>query len=209
MTRKSTATNKESVKEASATPKKKRAADDAHISVDIENRTIRIDMDAKCSRCGQKGVSTRGLCLECITKQRLGQFIDLEGAVIASAKHDIVTHGVQMVVAADWQQFPEHVRTRLAEIVENEHMVAITFKLNEAADTITFDNCQLATIKHDVVAHVVKVSISLSFKQVVAEFRNQIAMWAAAEAPLRVTIEPKQPLLIQTSLLQSSAGRLD
>lgn len=31
--------------------------------------SLRINMDAKCERCGKKGATQRGLCLKCIGKE--------------------------------------------------------------------------------------------------------------------------------------------
>lgn len=46
--------------------------------------TIDIDLDAKCPRCGRKGVANKGLCLRCVTKGiKSGEFKTNRGDDVA------------------------------------------------------------------------------------------------------------------------------
>lgn len=171
-----------------------------------DTAVITINEDEKCPNCGKPGAVNGGLCLECINKKLAHQpeSIVIESTVIVSAKHDLLTRGVKLMLEAPFKAFPEDIRIRLADLVVQETGADIELQPEGDTPPIQFASANLTGLKHDMVARVVRLTFGLSFSQLTAEIRKAIEGLAATQRPLQLSVTPQQQ-----TLFEAPQGRLD
>ena len=111
--------------------------------------TIEINMNAKCSNCGERGITGSGLCLDCATKALAARALGIDdGDMLHRVSFDgIVTatstnwpkHETRIAVGAMYSECGEIEADSLGEMIRDETAVnvAITDK-NQTGEMIEF-----------------------------------------------------------------------
>jgi hypothetical protein len=160
--------------------------------------TIEINMDAKCSNCGERGITGSGLCLKCATEALANMKhyrVSFDG-VVATTATNWPKHETKVGIQATYVECSENEAEQLGEMFRDETAVRVSICDSKNTGEIIDFTGYVEGVRTDWKSMETTVTFSVLSQDPFESKSNVLGKWGERHMLITCAVDPAQKRLL-------------
>jgi DnaJ-class molecular chaperone len=157
--------------------------------------TIEINMDEKCSKCGKKGATSSGMCLDCSLKGLFPNRISFDGQIVTTSTN-WPKHETKVGIQATYAECEEIEAEALGEMIRNETAVKVSICDSKSTGEIIDFTGNVEAVRTDWKNMATTVTFSVLSQDPFEKKSGVLGKWGERHIVITCTVEPAQARLL-------------